>query len=165
MTDPRKRSYSPEPPTSLPKGPPPPPPPGSANQEITDLSAEVARLTAENGQLRDQLYSVTRELQRYQPAGSPPPGDVSALAAWVLQTLDAALSAANKALDFHPRAAKLMRKRKNFVVIACDEPYFMDAYDLIRDSEIQKGTWTVEDQWHYDDAKATHRALVNRGIS
>ena len=76
--------------------------------------------------------------------------------------LQTALGAANEDAAFHPRAAKLMRKRKNFIVIACDESYFMDVYDLIRDSEMQKGTWTIEDQWHYDDAKVAHRARVGQ---
>lgn len=56
------------------------------------------------------------------------------------------------AKDFHPRAAKLIAKRKNFLVVAEDEPYFRQVYDLIRDHEMEKGTWTQEDQWHYDDA-------------
>ena len=75
--------------------------------------------------------------------------------------LQTALREANEDAAFHPRAAKLMRKRKNFIVIACDESYFMEAYDLIRDFEMQKGTWTIEDQWHYDDAKVAHRARVD----
>jgi hypothetical protein len=52
-------------------------------------------------------------------------------------------------LDFHPRAAKLMRKRKNFIVIAEDEPYFVDAYMEIRKHEKAKGTWTDEDEKQY----------------
>lgn len=50
------------------------------------------------------------------------------------------------ALDFHPRAAKLMRKRKNFVVVAEDEPYFVLVYELIRMFERQKKTWTANDE-------------------
>lgn len=56
------------------------------------------------------------------------------------------------ALDFHPRAAKLMNKRKSFIVVADDEPYFHEVYSLIREHEIQKGTWTNEDQRIYEDA-------------
>lgn len=56
------------------------------------------------------------------------------------------------ALDFHPRAAKLMNKRKSFIVVADDEPYFHEVYSLIREHEIQKGTWTNEDQQIYEDA-------------
>jgi hypothetical protein len=54
-------------------------------------------------------------------------------------------------LDFHPRAYKLMRKRKPFLVVAIDEPYAKDVYDLIRDHEMDKGTWTIEDQNYYVD--------------
>ena len=63
-------------------------------------------------------------------------------------------------LAFHPRAAKLMRKRKNFLVVAEDETYFADVYLNIRIHERQKGTWTDEDEerfmaaWiAYTDAK------------
>lgn len=57
------------------------------------------------------------------------------------------LKAELKALEsFHPRAMKLMRKRKHFIVVACDEPYFMDVYSLIADEETKKGTWTPEDE-------------------
>lgn len=47
---------------------------------------------------------------------------------------------------FHPRAFKLLRKKKNFIVIADDEPYFIKAYDMIRKHEQEKGTWTAEDE-------------------
>ena len=47
---------------------------------------------------------------------------------------------------FHPRAVKLLRKQKPFIVIAIDEPYFMKAYDMIRLNEMGKGTWTDEDE-------------------
>lgn len=39
---------------------------------------------------------------------------------------------------FHPRAVKLLRKQKNFIVIAEDEPYFAEAYSLIRKNEMSK---------------------------
>ncbi len=51
-----------------------------------------------------------------------------------------------KAEMLYPRAMKLMRKRKGFIVIADDEPYFHRAYDLIRTNEKKKGTWTDEDE-------------------
>src|SRR5574340_627276 len=38
-------------------------------------------------------------------------------------------------LESHPRAAKLMRNKKPFIVIAMDEPYFKKAYSMIRDEE------------------------------
>lgn len=60
---------------------------------------------------------------------------------------------------FHPRAIKLLRKRKNFIVIAEDEPYFLQAYNLIRAHEASKNTWTQEDE---DIYKATFDHLVER---
>ena len=43
------------------------------------------------------------------------------------------------------RAGKLLRKGKQFIVIADDEPYYLAAYDLICAHESRKGTWTDED--------------------
>jgi hypothetical protein len=54
---------------------------------------------------------------------------------------------------FHPRAWKLMSKKKNFIVIADDEPYFMKAYAWIRVNELSRGTWTTIDEDHYQEAK------------
>lgn len=54
---------------------------------------------------------------------------------------------------FHPRAVKLLRKQKNFIVIAEDEPYFAEAYSLIRKNEMSKGTWTEEDERIYQSAQ------------
>jgi hypothetical protein len=56
--------------------------------------------------------------------------------------------------QFHPRAVKLMRKRKNFIVISEDEPYFRSCYNLIRTNECLKGTWTFEDEQAYRIATA-----------
>jgi hypothetical protein len=42
------------------------------------------------------------------------------------------------------RAGKLLRKGKEFIVVAIDEPYYPQAYRLIRQSEVKKGTWTKE---------------------
>ena len=50
---------------------------------------------------------------------------------------------------FHPRAVKLMRKRKPFIVIAHDEPYFLKAYGLIRAHEKKIGRWSGEDEKIY----------------
>jgi hypothetical protein len=54
---------------------------------------------------------------------------------------------------FHPRAVKLLRKRKQFIVVACDEPYFMEAYSLIRSHETTKGSWSDMDERVYRDAQ------------
>ena len=51
---------------------------------------------------------------------------------------------------FHPRANKLIRKRKAFLVVAIDEPYYTQVYNIIRIEESRKGTWTVDDQRRYD---------------
>jgi hypothetical protein len=55
-------------------------------------------------------------------------------------------------MEFHPRAAKLMKKRKNFLVVACDEPYFPQVYKIIRSREIEIGRWTKEDEEKYSSA-------------
>ena len=51
--------------------------------------------------------------------------------------------------NFHPRAMKLLQKNKPFLVVALDEPYVMQVYDLIRNNERSKGTWTYEDEVKY----------------
>jgi hypothetical protein len=49
-------------------------------------------------------------------------------------------------LDDYPRVAKLIRAKKNFIIIAEHEPYFVDAYGMIRQQERMQGTWTAEDE-------------------
>lgn len=56
------------------------------------------------------------------------------------------------ACKFHPRAMKLIEKRKNFIVIAEDEPYFRMAFDFIRAYELIKGRWLEEDELYYQEA-------------
>jgi hypothetical protein len=51
--------------------------------------------------------------------------------------------------EFHPRAMKLIKKKKNFIVIAKDEPYYFRVYSMIRNAENSKGTWSQEDEIHY----------------
>lgn len=127
----------------------------AAEARLAERDAQVAALTATlDG---DPHQTATPEQRRAWRASAIRYADKLEAQVAALQT---ALQEANEDAAFHPRAAKLMRKRKNFIVIACDESYFMDVYDLIRDSEMQKGTWTIEDQWHYDDAKVAHRARV-----
>lgn len=53
---------------------------------------------------------------------------------------------------FHPRAFKLIQKRKNFLVVAEDEPYFIMVYDEIRYREKENGGWTEEDERIYQAA-------------
>ena len=47
------------------------------------------------------------------------------------------------------RAGKLLRRGQYFISIADDEPYFEQAYNLIRDQEIVEGHWTEEDEQTY----------------
>jgi hypothetical protein len=54
-----------------------------------------------------------------------------------------------ESIDFHPRAMKLIGKKKPFIVIANDEPYFETAYNLIRDREKLVGRWTDKDEQEY----------------
>lgn len=56
-------------------------------------------------------------------------------------------------LAFHNRAAKLMVKRKPFVVVARDEPYYMQVYALIREHEMKIGRWSEEDERNYQAAE------------
>ena len=59
---------------------------------------------------------------------------------------------------FHPRAVKLLRKRKPFIVVACDEPYFMETYRLIRSHEMHKGSWSEMDERVFRDAEQRNGA-------
>lgn len=81
------------------------------------------------------------------------------------QRLSAEISRINAILEKyghnHPRAMKLLKKQKPFLVVANDEPYYRQVYDLIRDQEMQNGTWTTSDEWHYEDALA---ALAKNGV-
>jgi hypothetical protein len=52
------------------------------------------------------------------------------------------------------RAGKLLRKQKPFIVIAHDEPYYLDVYATIREHEQAKGTWTEECERQYQEAVA-----------
>ena len=51
------------------------------------------------------------------------------------------------------RAGKLLKKGKPFVVVACDEPYYLDVYRLIRRHEKEKGDWTNYDEENYLKAR------------
>ena len=53
--------------------------------------------------------------------------------------------------SFHPRAVKLLRKKKEFLVVAFDEPYFMQVYNMIRSQERINGTWSELDELVYLD--------------
>ena len=66
----------------------------------------------------------------------------------------------NKLKEFHPRAFKLMKKKKNFIVVAVDEPYFRTVYELIRATEINKGTWTDQDELFFNESCEFNRELL-----
>jgi hypothetical protein len=53
------------------------------------------------------------------------------------------------------RAGKLLWKKKPFIVIANDEPYYLDVYATIREHEQNKGTWTEECERQYQEAVAS----------
>jgi len=53
----------------------------------------------------------------------------------------------------HPRVWKLVDKQRDFIVIGEHEPYYMNAYAMIREHEISKGTWTEEDRVAYAAAQ------------
>ena len=56
-------------------------------------------------------------------------------------------------ITFHPRAYKLLEKNKPFLVVAEDEPYYLDVYNMIRSSELENGTWTNGDEIKYKETK------------
>ena len=62
--------------------------------------------------------------------------------------------------ELYPRAFKLMDKKKYFILVACDEPYFMEVYSLIRDNEIKKERWDAEDEKVYQEFCEIGRAHV-----
>lgn len=66
-----------------------------------------------------------------------------------LQELNDALLELESTTNFHPRAWKLMEKKKNFVVVAEDEPYYLEVYTIIRTHESARGRWTSFDEQLY----------------
>jgi hypothetical protein len=58
-----------------------------------------------------------------------------------------------QAKEFHPRAMKLISKKKNFVVVAEDEPYYIQVYAMIRQNEHENWKWSIEDEELFQDAK------------
>ena len=57
------------------------------------------------------------------------------------------------------RAGKLLIDKKSFIVVANDEPYFQEVYELIRENERIKGTWTsaCEDAYNAEWVKGMRR--------
>ena len=50
------------------------------------------------------------------------------------------------------RAGKLLLKHKPFIVVACDEPYYLDVYRTIRKHEKAKSRWMDEDERCFQEA-------------
>lgn len=55
--------------------------------------------------------------------------------------------------EFHPRAVKLLQRRKPFLVVANDEPYYAKVYAMIREHEIEIGRWSDIDERKYQAAQ------------
>ena len=53
----------------------------------------------------------------------------------------------------HPRVWKLVDKCCDFLVIGEHEPYYLPAYAMIREQEMQQGTWTEDDRIAYAAAQ------------
>jgi hypothetical protein len=49
----------------------------------------------------------------------------------------------------YPRVFKLIDKGEYFLVVARHEPYFVQAYGLIREQEMKQGTWSEFDEIAY----------------
>ena len=48
--------------------------------------------------------------------------------------------------SLYPLAYKLIAKKKSFIVVAIDEPYYKDVYEMIRDEEIKQDDWSDQDE-------------------
>lgn len=120
-------------------------------QREAALAEEVIALRAELEAVKDELARVKR-LRDLETTSSVQ--TVESLASH-LSVADATIRSlrdeAKSARAFHPRAMKLIEKRKNFVVVAEDEPYFIDVYMEIRKHEKATGRWTDEDERIYRD--------------
>src|SRR3972149_5534150 len=71
---------------------------------------------------------------------------------WLLGEVDAQreeLERLRETLD--KRAGELLRKNKFFLVVAHDEPYFMNVYAKIRRREIDIERWSDEDEELYNE--------------
>lgn len=101
--------------------------------------------------LYDEMMEVEEWMKAWKDKVLEKQGDDAAYWKTRAEKAEATLQAEK---DFHPRAMKLISKRKSFLVVANDEPYYRQVYDLIRDHEMLAGTWTTSDQWHYEDALA-----------
>lgn len=60
------------------------------------------------------------------------------------------------------RALRLLERGIKFIVVAIDEPYFARVFDLIREHQQIKGTWTPEDEDWYIHACDENTEILNR---
>lgn len=67
------------------------------------------------------------------------------------------------ALEFNPLAEKMSLKKKQFIVVAIDEPYFKEVYDIIRKEERRKDTWNFDDEMAYVEALKINQSALNGG--
>lgn len=94
-------------------------------QRLADQDKRIAALNEAGEQIEARCYSLEMEL-----------GEVT------------------RTIAFHPRAWKLMGKRKNFVVVAEDETYFESVYRTIRVREISRRNWSEADQQAFEASMA-----------
>lgn len=66
------------------------------------------------------------------------------------QERDALKKEAEEMELFHRKAWKLLVQRKNFVVVAEDEPFFIDVYAFIRVQKQKEGDWSEFDEYRYE---------------
>jgi len=50
------------------------------------------------------------------------------------------------------KVTKLLKKNRQFIVIGEHEPYYLEAYMMIRRQEQTQGTWTLGDEDNFQDA-------------
>lgn len=43
-----------------------------------------------------------------------------------------------------PKLIKMLHSKKQFIIIGEHEPYYMHAYNMIRNQETKQGTWTKD---------------------
>lgn len=119
--------------------------------ELDNLIDMVENLEMEVQPAKDELADLRKKIERYEASREIYLEQISDMADDAAQSYTT-IKEFRDVFEFHPRAAKLMRKRKNFLAVAIDEPYFSDVYGMIRENEKQKGTWTGEDEQLWRDA-------------
>jgi hypothetical protein len=131
------------------------------------LSALQSALTAANEQLNDEIKAHERIANICNNVGAKDIdgtsiGYVQSLAEMFIEKREL-LTTAQEALKFNPLAEKLSLKKKPFIVVAIDEPYFKEVYDIIRKEERRKDTWNFDDEMAYVEAIKANRSALNGG--